>query len=156
MKTVLCYGDSLTFGADPEGGRHAYEDRWPSRLAAGLGNGVRVIAEGLGGRTTAFDDFSGAADLNGASILPVILKSHQPLDAVVTMLGTNDLKPYTANGAIGAAMGMKRLIQIVQCFPFDHQDSAPRVVVVSPPLAVATDHAELQPMFEPVLGEASR
>jgi lysophospholipase L1-like esterase len=155
MKTILCYGDSLTFGADPEGGRHAFEHRWPSALATGLGDGVRVIAEGLGGRTTAYDDFGGAADLNGANILPVMLKSHQPLDAVVFMLGTNDLKPYTANGAIGAAMGMKRLIQIVRNFPFDHQDTAPHVIVVSPPLAVETDHAELSPMFEPAMAEAS-
>ena len=39
MKTILCYGDSLTYGANPipGGPRHAYEDRWPTRLEAGLG-----------------------------------------------------------------------------------------------------------------------
>ena len=54
MKTILCYGDSLTYGANPipGGPRHAYEDRWPTRLEAGLGGRARVIAEGLGGRTT--------------------------------------------------------------------------------------------------------
>ncbi|RUW85213.1 arylesterase, partial [Mesorhizobium sp. M8A.F.Ca.ET.023.01.1.1] len=44
MKTVLCYGDSLTWGYNAEGGRHALPDRWPSVLQAGLGEGVQVIA----------------------------------------------------------------------------------------------------------------
>ncbi|MDP3523986.1 MAG: arylesterase, partial [Hoeflea sp.] len=57
MKTVLCYGDSLTWGYDPETvGRHRLEDRWPSALAQSLGQGVHVVADGLNGRTTAFDD----------------------------------------------------------------------------------------------------
>ena len=57
MKTVLCYGDSLTWGYDAASlDRHPLEDRWPSVLQATLGGGVEVIAEGLNGRTTAFDD----------------------------------------------------------------------------------------------------
>ena len=57
MKTVLCYGDSLTWGYNAENlSRHALADRWPSVLQAALGSGVKVIAEGLNGRTTAFDD----------------------------------------------------------------------------------------------------
>lgn len=148
MKTILCYGDSLTFGADPDTeGRHEFEDRWPSVLEAGLGGQARVIAEGLGGRTTAFDDDTLAADLNGVRVLPVMLKSHEPLDAVVVMLGTNDLKIYTGGGALGAAMGMKRIVRLIQGFPFDHQEAPPKVVMVSPPLPVATDHADLGPMF---------
>ena len=50
--------------------RHAYEDRWPTVLEQGLGGAARVIAEGLGGRTTAFDDHTGLPDRNGARILP--------------------------------------------------------------------------------------
>ena len=44
MQTILCYGDSLTWGYSAEGpSRHAYEDRWPSVLQAELGAGVHVI-----------------------------------------------------------------------------------------------------------------
>ncbi len=40
-KTVLCYGDSLTWGYNAEGpSRHALADRWPSVLQAELGTGV--------------------------------------------------------------------------------------------------------------------
>lgn len=139
MKTVLCYGDSLTFGHDPSGqGRHAHEDRWPMVLQKALGEGVHVLPEALGGRTTAFDDHTAAADRNGARVLPTLLASHTPLDLIIIMLGSNDLKPWTGGGAFAARSGMKRLIEIVRShpYPFDHQ--APDILVVSPPHAVPT------------------
>jgi len=81
MKTVLCYGDSLTWGYNAENlSRHALADRWPSVLQAALGSGVNVIAEGLNGRTTAFDDHLADADRNGARLLPTLLATHTPLD----------------------------------------------------------------------------
>jgi lysophospholipase L1-like esterase len=157
MKTILAFGDSLTYGADAEtGGRHAFEDRWPSVLEKGLDGAARVIAEGLGGRTTTFDDWTSSADLNGARILPVLLKSHQPLDAVVIMLGTNDLKRYVNGSALAAAMGMKRLAQIVQSFPYDIGHPVPSVVLVSPPHAVDSEHVELAPMFEGGVEESKK
>ena len=77
MKTVLCYGDSLTWGYDPETlGRHRLEDRWPSALAAALGEGVHVVADGLNGRTTASDDHTADCDRNGARTLPTVLHTH--------------------------------------------------------------------------------
>ena len=72
-RTIMAFGDSLTWGTDVQNdARHAFEDRWPSVLAAGLGDGFRVIAEGLGGRTTAFDDLTAPCDRNGARALPVV------------------------------------------------------------------------------------
>ena len=42
MKTVLCYGDSLTWGYDAASlGRHPLEDRWPSVLRAAVTLAVR-------------------------------------------------------------------------------------------------------------------
>jgi lysophospholipase L1-like esterase len=39
MKTVLCYGDSNTWGFDPETGERFPEDvRWPGVLRAKLGD----------------------------------------------------------------------------------------------------------------------
>ena len=139
MKTVLCYGDSLTFGHDPSGrGRHAHEDRWPMVLQKALGEGVHVLPEALGGRTTAYDDHTAAADRNGARVLPTLLASHTPLDLIIIMLGTNDLKPWTGGGAFSSRNGLKRLIEIVRShpYPFDHE--APEILVVSPPHAVPT------------------
>lgn len=155
MKTILAYGDSLTFGANPTGGpRHAFEDRWPTALERGLGGKARVIAEGLGGRTTVFDDFSSVADRNGARVLPTLLDSHKPLDLVVIMLGTNDLKVYLNGTAFGAAMGVKRLVQIIRQHPYDVGQLVPEVIIVAPPLTVETSHADLHPMFAPRADEA--
>lgn len=138
MKTLLAFGDSLTWGSDPaSGGRHPHESLWPTVLEAALEGAVRVIPEGLGGRTTAYDDFTGPCDRNGARILPVLLATHMPLDMVVVMLGTNDLKPALCGSATGAAMGMRRLVQIVRTFPFEKPGhGVPDVVVVAPPLCV--------------------
>ena len=46
--------------------------------------------------------------------LPLLLISHQPLDLVIIMLGTNDIKYAARCRAFDAAMGMERLIQIVK------------------------------------------
>lgn len=155
MKTILAYGDSLTFGADAETqGRHRYEDRWPTVLEGGLSGRARVIAEGLGGRTTVFDDYSAASDRNGATVLPTLLASHSPLDLVIIFLGTNDLKVYLNGTAFGAAMGVKRLVEIVRSHPYGNGYAVPQVVIVSPPLTVPTRHVDLSPMFAPRADEA--
>lgn len=155
MKTILAYGDSLTFGADAETqGRHRYEDRWPTVLEEGLAGRARVIAEGLGGRTTVFDDFSAATDRNGARMLPTLLASHSPLDLVIVFLGTNDLKTYLNGSAFGAAMGVKRLVEIVRTHPYGPGAGVPDIIIVSPPLTVPTEHVDLKPMFAPRAEEA--
>lgn len=57
MKTILCYGDSNTWGYDPvTGGRLERDRRWPGVLRTQLGEGYLVIEEGLNGRTTVWDD----------------------------------------------------------------------------------------------------
>lgn len=145
MKTILAFGDSLTFGANPQPGgpRHAYEDRWPTVLENGLGGKARVIAEGLGGRTTAYDDWTSGADRNGARILPTLLDSHKPLDLVIIMLGTNDLKPFVAGTAIYAARGARRLIEIVRGHFSATGDTVPEMLLVAPPHSVQTQYAPM-------------
>ncbi|SFV28424.1 Lysophospholipase L1 [Devosia crocina] len=134
MKTIMAFGDSLTWGTNPvAGGRHLYEDRWPSVLGEGLGAGYRIIPEGLGGRTTAFDDLTSAFERNGARALPMLLATHSPLDLVIIMLGANDLKAQISPTAHGAIAGMTRLVEIIRTFPYSWGMAAPKVMLVSPP-----------------------
>ncbi len=106
MKTVLCYGDSLTWGYSPDGsGRHALKDRWPQVLQTELGNNVHVIADGLNGRTTAYDDHLSGFERNAAKTLTTALGTHFPLDLVIIMLGTNDMKHVLCGNALGAKRG---------------------------------------------------
>ncbi|MFN4143700.1 SGNH/GDSL hydrolase family protein [Aestuariivirga sp.] len=139
MKTVLAFGDSLTWGfIAGRWERHPFEVRWPNALAAGLGEKARVIEEGHNGRTTIFDDPSTFDDRNGSRALPVLLATHQPLDLVIILLGTNDIKFANRCRAFDAAMGMARLVEIVQKFSFLPAYRTPDVLIVSPPALVPT------------------
>lgn len=149
MKTILAYGDSLTYGASPvpNGPRHPYEDRWPTVLEAGLGGKARVIAEGLGGRTTAFDDWLAQADRNGVRILPTLLESHSPLDMVIVMLGTNDLKPYLGRVAAEAGRGMGRIVQAIRGWHAARREKEPAIILVAPPHLCDTANDDMMNHF---------
>ena len=139
MKTVLAYGDSLTWGYDPVNlGRHAHEDRWTSVLQKALGHGVRVIAEGLNGRTTAYDDHLGDCERNGVKLLPTILATHKPIDLVIFLLGTNDMKRGIGGSAIAATKGIDRLIKLVRHHDWGFGYEGPDILLVSPPAICET------------------
>ena len=157
MKTILCYGDSLTWGYNAETlQRHAYEDRWPSVLQAELGDGARVIAEGLNGRTTAYDDHLADPDRNGVRVLPTLLATHSPLDLVIILLGTNDMKPFICGDAYGSKQGMERLIDLVRTQVYGFFYQAPQVLIVSPPPVCATDNVEFAAMFDGAIEQSKR
>ena len=140
MKNVLTFGDSLTWGfVAGQEARHPFEDRWPNALAAGLEGKARVIEEGQNGRTTVFNDETTFETRNGSVALPLLLVSHQPLDLVIIMLGTNDIKFAARCRAFDAAMGMERLITIIQKFSFMPNYKNPQILIMSPPALVPTD-----------------
>jgi lysophospholipase L1-like esterase len=145
MKNILAFGDSLTWGADASTGRrHEFADRWPNVLAAGLGQGVRVAEEGQNGRMTVHEDPTTFECRNGAVALPVLLKSHEPLDLVIIMLGSNDLKRFRA---IDAMWGMERLIEVVQTFIFNENYAEPQVLIIAPPHLVKTSEEDFDALF---------
>ena len=138
-RTVLCYGDSLTWGwvpTDPVAPttRYPADQRWPGVLAAALGEGFAVVEEGLSGRTTNVDDPLDPR-LNGSTHLPTILASHYPLDVVVLMLGTNDTKQLFGRTPYEIGVGAARLIGQVAASRggFGTVYPAPRTLLVAPP-----------------------
>ena len=149
MKTILCYGDSITWGSDAEtGGRHAFADRWPNVLQAALGPDIQIIAEGLRGRTTAFDEHLADCDRNGARILPTVLYTHAPIDLVIILLGSNDMKPAIAGTALAAMQGMRRLVELIKFNAMrDGQSEPPAVLIVAPPPLCETANTEYSAMF---------
>lgn len=140
MQSVLAYGDSLTWGSRPGiEGRHAKADRWPTVLSDLTGH--EVFADGLRGRTTAFDISVSPADMNGAKMLPSVLHTHAPVDLVILMLGTNDSYCGVEPGM--AARGMARLIEIVRHHPYRTPCAVPQILVVAPPVIVPSDGVTL-------------
>lgn len=153
MSTILCYGDSNTWGYDPATGeRFDRNTRWTGILRNTLGDGYWVIEEGLNGRTTVWDD---PIELhkNGATYLPPCLETHKPLELVIIMLGTNDLKQRFSLPPSDIAKGAGVLVKIVQKSEVALGDKAPKVLLMAPPPTVTlTEFAE---MFEGA-GEKSK
>lgn len=127
MKTVMCFGDSNTYGYIPGSGkRYAWSQRWTSLLqekfddeyfAGKAAEKVRIIEEGLVGRTSIFEDPL-RQGRNGSALLPTLLETHAPLDNVVLMLGTNDCKTVYGASAERIGKGIEKLIcQIKQVTP---------------------------------------
>ncbi len=139
MKTLLCFGDSNTWGYDPAATavapfpiRHAHDVRWTGVLARELGDGWRVIEEGQNGRTTVHDDPLNVAR-NGKTFLPACLESHKPLDLVVLMLGTNDLKNTFGVSPGEIATGVSILAKMILQSDAGVNGETPQLLLVCPP-----------------------
>ncbi|MGD0166444.1 MAG: GDSL-type esterase/lipase family protein [Gaiellaceae bacterium] len=133
-KTILCYGDSNTWGYVPgsEGERFPWEVRWPGVLQTELGSEFRVIEEGLSGRTTVLDNPL-EQYRNGREYLLPCLQSHQPLDLVVIFLGTNDLCDRYSLPPLEIARGAALLAQITLRSETGPGYGAPAVLLCSLP-----------------------
>jgi len=137
-KHIVCFGDSNTHGycADPadsaDGGiRFNEEERWTRLLQKHLGEDYLVVEEGLSGRTTCFDDPIHES-LSGLDYITPCLKSHETVDLLIIMLGTNDTKDRFYASAACIGIGMARLVKkamATECWG-DHQ---PNILVVAPP-----------------------
>ena len=143
-KTVLCYGDSNTWGRDPRSrSRLPEESRWPTVLQRELGAGVHVIAEGLNGRTTVWDDPIEEGRSGKAHLLPCLL-SHHPLDVVILMLGTNDLKRRFSVSPFDVGRSVGLLLDKILASGTGPDGAAPGVLLICPPpLAKLDEFAEM-------------
>ena len=132
-KTILCYGDSNTFGQrsdDVTKGRWPADVRWTGQLQRLLGDMYYVIEEGLSSRTTNID-YAAKPGRNGKTYLTPCLQSHHPLDLVVLMLGTNDLKDEFGRSAEDVAQAVQELVSDIQTFAGQYTYPT-KILVVSP------------------------
>jgi lysophospholipase L1-like esterase len=133
-KTVLCYGDSNTWGCNPAlpHDRYPRDVRWTGVLQKLLGDEYYVIEEGCCGRTTVWDD-PVEVDKNGKTYLGPCLESHRPVDLIVLMLGTNDLKQRYCVPPSDIARGIGVLCKVILHSEAGLKGSAPKILVVTPP-----------------------
>lgn len=137
MKYMLCFGDSNTWGHNPEAKneselRYSQNKRWTGKLARALQGKWTVIEEGLCGRSTVFDDPLSPI-CNGAKVLPVCLRSHQPLDLIVFMLGTNDARTIFHANVKEIGRGMEYLIKMAQSQECYDIKQIPQILLIAPP-----------------------
>jgi len=131
-RTILCFGDSNTWGyiAGTEE-RLAWDARWPGVLQRSLGDGARIVEEGLSGRTTMFDRPEQPAR-SGNAVLPMLLETHAPLDDVVVALGINDLFVPGITPR-WAARGIEAIVTTISSSGAGPGGATPRILVVCPP-----------------------
>jgi len=141
MKTILCFGDSNTWGYSPVLERRYNEtERWTMRLQSQLMNKYRIIEEGLNSRTTVFED-PFEAGKKGLDYLLPCLGSHHP-DLVIIMLGTNDLKSRFNATASDISKGAARLVEVVKNFNHGFMENPPEVLLIAPPLVLELDNGK--------------
>jgi lysophospholipase L1-like esterase len=144
MYELMCFGDSNTWGYSPESKERFPRDaRWTGVLQKALGPDYSVVEEGQNGRTTVWED-PVEGHSSGIASLPTCLESHYPLDLVIIMLGTNDLKMRYAVSPMDIGWSARRLVTAVQKCEWGPGGRAPLVLLVAPPpLAKLTEYAEL-------------
>ena len=59
--------------------------------------------------------------------------THSPLDTIIIMLGTNDMKARFAATTVDIANGAKLLVQCARQYATTPDSAAPRVILVCPP-----------------------
>lgn len=129
---VLCFGDSNTWGQKTDKtGRYPADVRWTGVLQTELGDGYYVVEEGLGSRTTDLD-YDRKPGRNGKVYLQPCLESHSPLDIVIIMLGTNDLKIGYNRPASEIADAIAGLVETVKQYGKDKAGDVPKILLVSP------------------------
>ena len=147
-RVLVCFGDSNTHGSPPWSGepapRYGPDVRWPGVLAAALGPSWRLHEEGLPGRTTVHPDPVEGGHLSGLAALPVVLGTHSPIDVLVIMLGTNDLKARFAVGPTDIAIAVETLVLSGRGFCTATGRPVPRTLLLAPPPLTEVDGLEEQ------------
>lgn len=148
-KRIMCFGDSNTWGAVPaEGTRHPEDVRWTGVLQRELGTGYQVIEEGYNGRVSVHDDVV-EGRLSGVKYFAPCCDSQSPLDLIIIMLGTNDLKQRFGVDPRTIAYGFGRYLDVLKIVPMDGE--RPKVLLASPILIDPS--YKNHPLFYDMFGE---
>lgn len=145
MLNILCFGDSNTWGYIPVTGcRYDENTRWTAMAQSLLGDQFRIHEAGLSGRTIMSDESNQEANRafrSGAELINLYLESCRPLDIVIIMLGTNDLKASLDLSINAIRDAAKALCQQVLAFDYAPYN-CPKVMLIAPPPFVASDNLD--------------
>ncbi|MBQ7145854.1 MAG: lipolytic enzyme, G-D-S-L [Lachnospiraceae bacterium] len=137
-KHIVCFGDSNTHGycADPAdcadgGDRFNETERWTCLLQQQLWPDYLILEEGLSGRTTVFPDALHES-MSGLDSIYSCLMSHEPVDLLIIMLGTNDTKERLGANAAVIGIGLERLVMKAKTVPA-WRNGQPRILIIAPP-----------------------
>ncbi|MBC7564844.1 hypothetical protein H7100_01265 [Candidatus Saccharibacteria bacterium] len=134
---IMVFGDSLSWGYEP-GSKHqrfASDVRWPGKLQQLLGSDYEIIEENLNSRgIDNGDPRSGKEGRRALDYIEACLDSHDPLDRVIVLLGTNELKHEMGMTADAVGESMERLLNIILTRPSQFRGTTPKATLISPPI----------------------
>lgn len=149
IKTILCYGDSNTWGNVPRSDeRYPRDIRWPGALQNLLGKDYEVVSEGLCGRTLVAAD-PAKPHRTGITHLQAIVESADPIDGIVIMLGTNDVKNTYDLTPAEIAGHLLQTIELIR--NIKDLEKNPKILVVCPPPVIVPETNDLDPRMMPGL-----
>lgn len=124
-KIIICYGDSNTFGFNPQNGSRFDENtRWTSVLQKKLGAEYKVINEGMCNRTGFVnnpDGFLFSTSQHFAQFMAIT----ENIDVIILWVGTNDLMyQYNLNFET-AEKGLENIIKLAKT-------KAKKVIIIPP------------------------
>ena len=146
MKRVLCFGDSNTFGFNPEdGSRYDKKTRWTGVLQSLCGNNFHIIEAGCNNRTAFMDNPAGKM-FTGYKMLPELLNNN--IDYVILAIGINDLQ-FQYNVLLeDIKNGISNLVKIVtKTLPES------KIILISP--TKLTENVLKSPIFSTLFDESS-
>ncbi|MBE9516798.1 MAG: hypothetical protein IME93_07445 [Proteobacteria bacterium] len=142
VKRIMVFGDSNA--SRPDGNRTC----WPALIEDKGPLNINVFNESCDGRTTKYD----IGERNGLSVIASKLTIHAPLDYVIVMLGTNDVKiRYGPPNAAEIANGIRQVIDFIDV----HGGGAKPILLTPPPMGnvISGDLAGGQSRIPPVAAE---
>lgn len=144
MKRILCFGDSNTWGYVPSSDAERYPAsiRYPRVLQEKLGKDYEVIEEGLPGRTMISDDMKElVGNRNGSLEFGQAVYSSLPLDYILIMLGSNDLKYLHKGCAKKCAEALEEhYLKRIELKLAGKIKNSPKIIIVVPPAITDVDH----------------
>lgn len=128
MRNIICFGDSNTWGYNPvTKERYPKNIRWTGILQDRLKHkNIRVIEEGLCGRTSIYEDRI-RPGRKGIDSVQSIFSEYENIDMVVVMLGTNDCKTYNHTTPEKIAHGVEECLEAISQYV-----SYDKILLVSP------------------------
>lgn len=136
-KRIMVFGDSLSWGYQP-GSKHLRFDaqtRWPGKLQVLLGDNYEIIEENLNSRGIENGDpRPGKEGRRALDYIEAALDSQDPLDKVIVLLGTNELKNEMNMSAEQVGESMEKLLTIIKTRPSQFRGTTPEVLLLSPPI----------------------
>lgn len=121
---IICYGDSNTYGYNPEnGGRYESEYRWTDLLEK---DGHKVFNEGLNGREI-------PQNLRELVYLKSLLEEPDKIDVLILSLGVNDAYNMPKPTARAIADRWRVVFENISAFNELLSDNIP-VILVAPPV----------------------